>query len=276
MAQITPITENELKELVTIRGFNLQLLQKDHYITLVLYLIKDVPDIYFKGGTALNKIFLHHARLSEDIDFTITRNTKEVQAEIVTLLRDTHLFTNITEDKNVPEFLRIVLSYKTLSGTEDKIFIDLNKRATMLCKPEEHRIEHFYGSHIPQFSVKTLAVEEMIAEKLKATMTRNKPRDHFDIYKILEAKLPLNIILTKKKCREAGKEFSIVRIFKNAQKLKTQWDSDLLPLLTEEVPFETVIKELAKQFKLREEKDKVKKDKEIVALLAQKIKEVKA
>ncbi len=262
MAVVTSITENQLNEIVTLHGFNPELLQKDYYIILVLYLIKEVLGIYFKGGTALNTIFLHHARLSEDIDFTITRNPKEVQAEIVLILQESHIFTTITEDKNLPEFVRIVLFYRTFSGKEDKIFIDLNKRATMLLEPEEHIIEHFYQENIPSFSIKTLAVEEMIAEKLKATMTRNKPRDHFDIYTIIQAKLPLNLELAERKCKEAGKEFSIVRMFKNAQKLKTQWEPDLIPLLTEEVPFHTVIKTLATHFKLREEKEKVKKEKQ--------------
>lgn len=261
MATITPITENQLNEVVAIHGFNPELLQKDYYIIVILYLIKDVSGIYFKGGTALNTLFLHHARLSEDIDFTVTRNPKEVQAEVVSVLQEAHMFTTITEDKNIPEFVRIVLSYKTFSGKEDKIFIDLNKRATMLSRPEEHCIHHFYHDFIPQFSVKTLALEEMIAEKLKATMTRNKPRDHFDIYKIIEANLPINTKLTERKCKEAGKEFSIIRMFKNAQKLKTQWEPDLVPLLTKEVPFETIIKALATHFKLKDEKEKVKKQK---------------
>ena len=52
---------------------------KDYYLTLILYLIKDVNGIYFKGGTALNKIFLNHARLSEDIDFTLTINEKKIK-----------------------------------------------------------------------------------------------------------------------------------------------------------------------------------------------------
>ena len=73
MDEIKRITEEEFDNVVSLHKFNKKLLLKDYFITIILFLIKDVEGIYFKGGTALNKIFLNHARLSEDIDFTITK-----------------------------------------------------------------------------------------------------------------------------------------------------------------------------------------------------------
>ena len=74
MDELKTISEIEFNDIVARTGFNKDKLKKDYYLTLILYLIKDVKGIYFKGGTALNKIFLNHARLSEDIDFSLTRN----------------------------------------------------------------------------------------------------------------------------------------------------------------------------------------------------------
>ncbi|MDO8564190.1 MAG: nucleotidyl transferase AbiEii/AbiGii toxin family protein [Nanoarchaeota archaeon] len=262
MAEIKKLTEKEFNDIASRFRFKPETLGKDYYLTLILFLIKDVEGIYFKGGTALQKIFLHHTRLSEDIDFTITRDAKKIQSEILKILEPTGFFKKITEDKNLEGFLRMVVHYNGFMGEKETVFIDLNKRASMLLKPEEHTIEHFYEGHILPFSIKTLAVEEMIAEKLKATMTRNKPRDHFDIYKIIEANFTINLTLVEKKCKESEKEFSVIRMFKNAQKLKNQWEPDLMPLLTKEVSFQTVIKALAHHFKLKEEKEQRKKAKE--------------
>ena len=78
MAEIKNITDNDLKDIAARHKFNEVLMLKDYYLTLILYLIKDVKGIYFKGGTALQKVFLNHSRLSEDIDFTSTRDVKEV------------------------------------------------------------------------------------------------------------------------------------------------------------------------------------------------------
>jgi len=260
MDETKRITLNALDELALKDGFTIPLLTKDYMLTYILYLIKNVEGIYFKGGTALNKIFLHHARLSEDLDFTLARSEKEVQKEIHSILEKNEFVESMSEGKMVDGFLRMIVHYNLYSRTGE-VFIDLNKRATMLLNSEEHEIKHFYEGYLPKFSVPTLAQEEMIAEKLKATMTRNKPRDHYDIYKIIETGLPLNLHLAEQKCKEAGKEFSIVRMFKNAQKLKTQWEPDLVPLLAKEVSFKTIIKTLAMHFKLKEEKEKVRKQK---------------
>ena len=260
MDEIKRIPSIELNVIVSQHDFERKLLVKDYYITLILYLIKDIKGIYFKGGTALQKIFLDHSRLSEDIDFTLIINEKEVQKEISDIIEKSGLFTGIIEGKNVDGFLRMIVKYNSELG-EGEIFIDLNKRAALLKKPEEHKINHFYSPFIPEFSIKTLAKEEMIAEKLKAAVTRNKPRDHYDVYMIIKNNLPINISLAEEKCKGSGDEFSIIRMFNKANKLKFRWDRDMAPLISEDITFEEMIKFLANHFKLKEHKEKVKEKK---------------
>lgn len=259
MDEIKRITLNDIQEVYAQKGFTLPLLVKDYYLTLILYLIKDVKGLYFKGGTALNKIFLNHARLSEDIDFTILRDTKEVQKEISKLLRDSGFFGEISQDKDVDGFLRMVIHYN-LEGQKGEVFIDLNKRAKAITNTERHKLNHFYQGNIPNFEVNTISKEEIIAEKLAATIGRNKPRDHFDVYQIIHAKMPINLELAKKKCSESGDDFSILKMFNKAKTLKNRWDEDMVPLLAKPISFQEVMKFLASHFKLKEEKDKVKKN----------------
>ena len=82
MDKINRINPDVLSDVVSRTGFNRSLISKDYYITVLLYLLKDVKGIYFKGGTALHKIFLDYARLSEDIDFTLTENVGVVRKRI--------------------------------------------------------------------------------------------------------------------------------------------------------------------------------------------------
>jgi len=96
MDEIKKITAEELDNVALKYPFNRSLMAKDYYLTLILWLIKNVEGIYFKGGTALNKIFLDHARLSEDIDFTVSRDTKEIQKEISKILEDSGFLGEIT------------------------------------------------------------------------------------------------------------------------------------------------------------------------------------
>lgn len=259
MDQIKRINDEEFKDIASKRNFNLAKLTKDYFVTVLLYLIKDVEGIYFKGGTALQKIFLDHSRLSEDIDFTLTRDVSEVKKEIKSIIRDSKLFGEITEDKNVEGFIRVIVHYTDFNGQKDRVFIDLTERTKPLLQTEEHNLKHFYNPNIPKFSVKTLAIKEIVAEKVRATITRNKPRDHFDVYKIIKAKIPIDSELTKKKCKQAGADFSVIRMFNKAKTLKNRWDKDMAALLDKPISFTEIIQFLAKHFDLKGEKDKLKK-----------------
>jgi predicted nucleotidyltransferase component of viral defense system len=252
------ITFEELKIIASKENFNIKLLEKDYLLTQLLYLLKDIKGIYFKGGTALNKIFLNHARLSEDIDFTITKKVSVIEKEIKEKLKNSK-FNKITHDKRVDKFTRLIVHYK-LFHENGTIFIDLNQKAKLNLKPEKHEIKHFYSEFIPKFSVNTLAEKEMIAEKMTAAISRNKPRDHYDLFQLIENKIIIDLNLVKQKCIQSNTEYNILKMFNKANKLKNQWDKDLIPLIKKEISFQTTIKELAKHFKLKKEKQKIKKN----------------
>ena len=122
-----------------------------------------------------------------------------------------------------------------------------------------HEVRHFYLENIPLFSFPILSFEEMIAEKVRAAIQRNKPRDHFDIYQIIKLGMKIDLDLVKKKCDEACVEFDLTKMFNRAQKLKRRWDEDLIPLIKEEVTFTEVMKTLADYFNLKDEK-KIKRN----------------
>lgn len=258
MAEIKKLTNDEFRDIASKLPFNYNILAKDYYLTAVLYLVKDVNGIFFKGGTALQKIYLNYSRLSEDADFTVTWSIGEVKKEIISILEKSTLFENVTMDKDIKGFTRLVVHYKGFSNENGVVFIDLNQRAKMLMAPEKHSIKHFYKGSIPEFFVNTLAKEELIAEKVAAAIARNQPRDHYDLYRIIKEQMPINIEIVKKKCKQSGIKFDIIKMFNMAKKLKNRWDEDLLPLIAEDVGFKEVMITLAKYFKLKEEKDKRK------------------
>lgn len=258
MDKLTPINPEQLRDIVAQRGFNLHLIIKDYYLTVLLYLLQDIEGIYFKGGTALQKMFLNYSRISEDLDYTITRPLSVVRKEIEVKIVESGLFDGITIDKDVDKFVRLVVGYTGFNGVKGTIFIDVNGRGKLLLPSEKHLVAHFYSPAIPPFSVSTLHSKEMMAEKMAAAIGRNRPRDHFDIYKIIQSKHPLDLELVKQKCQDSGDEFDITKMFNKAQKLKNRWDLDLVPLLAEKITFQEVMTTLAKHFKLKEEKNKKK------------------
>lgn len=258
MDEIKVISEEKLRSIIGKTGFEMRLITKDYYVTVILYLLKDIDGLYFKGGTALHKIFLEYSRLSEDVDYTCTRDISALKSEVREKLITSGLFEDVTSDKDVDGFVRLIAHYRYADGKEDVVFVDLNQRGSLCRQPECHKVHHFYIEDIPLFSVATVAQVEIVAEKMAAAIGRNKPRDHFDLYMILEMGMFVDLDLVRKKCEQSGDEFSIIKMFNNAKKLKNRWDQDMLPLLVEEVRFDAVMRTLARHFSLKDEKEKQK------------------
>jgi len=251
------ITIEEIRIISGREKFSMPIIEKDYLVTYLLFLLKDIKGIYFKGGTAINKIFLNHSRLSEDIDFTLTGDIKEVEKEIKEKLKNT-IFGKISRGKDREGFTRLIIHYK-LFHEDGTIFIDLNKRATLLLKPEEYKINHFYTGKIPEFEVSCINKEEMFAEKLRATIERHKPRDYIDIYNLIKQNHKINLKLANQKLISSGKSFDAKLIFKNTNKIFRLWKKDLAVITKEEISFQQVISFLAEYFKLKEIKDAEKK-----------------
>ena len=233
------------------------MIEKDYLVTLLLYLIKDVPGIYFKGGTALNKLYLNHKRLSEDLDFSSTRNIPDVEKDIRKALEGSN-FSLVSKGREVEGFTRLIVHYK-LFHDEGKIFIDLNQKATVLLTPQSKNVEHFYPNHIPEFSVQCLHIREMVAEKIRATASRYKPRDYVDLYEIINNKLPISLLLVKKKFKAIHETFSVELLFMHTNKVFNTWEKDLSVLMTEPKPFKEVMSVIAEFFHYKEIKAKKKR-----------------
>lgn len=256
MAIKKELSLDELRLILAEKKFQEDLLVKDYYLTRILYLIKDLEGVYFKGGTALQKTLLDYSRLSEDIDFTLVSDLSGIRKEMTRILDESKLFGKITQDKDVDKFVRLIAPYNSALG-KGEIFIDLNQGGKLLLKPESLELKHFYPN-IPKFSFPCLNKKEMIAEKVAAAIGRNKPRDHYDIYQIIKHNIPINMKIVKAKCKNSGNDPSILKMFNKAKTLHNRWNQDMLPLLVEEVTFQEVMKTLAERFKLKEEKEKQK------------------
>jgi len=250
------ITLDELKIIAGNQGFNVEIIEKDYLVTLLLYLLKNIQGIYFKGGTAINKILLDHQRISEDLDFALMRSLREIEKEINEKLKGT-IFNKITHDKRVDKFTRLIVHYQ-LFYEEGTIFIDLNERAKSLLKPQQYTIHHFYKDIIPEFKVQCLDKTELIAEKIMAACQRYRPRDYLDLYYLIKNKTPINISSVKKKFKSEGLKFTIPFMFKNTNKIFNQWNDDLFMLTKTKPTFKEVMETLRDYFNLKEEKEKLK------------------
>lgn len=253
------ISEDKLRVIAGQQNKDLIMVEKDYFLTLFLYLIRDKSGLYFKGGTAINKIFLSHIRLSEDLDFTITVALKEAKSAIQEIIQENkNIFTKLEYDKVVFDFTRYLLHYKSYFKKDSTLILDFNKRAKLVLKPEKQVIKNFYGL---KFEINILNKKELIAEKVCALIKRNKPRDYFDVYQIIKKRIPIDLKLVKKKCRAHQQEFNITKIFSKANKIYTNWEKDLSQLTPDRTSFQEIMQTLKIYFKYSEEKEKTKNKK---------------
>lgn len=111
---VEKITKDRIREIAASRRFSELIMTKDYYATVVLYLLKDVDGLFFKGGTALQKIFLNYSRLSEDVDYTVTKSVRELWTVVSKLLLDSGMFKSISQGKSVAGLVRLIESMGTL------------------------------------------------------------------------------------------------------------------------------------------------------------------
>lgn len=216
--------------------------------------------MYFKGGTAINKILLNHIRLSEDLDFTITEPLDKIKKAIAEVIHNhKDIFTKLEYDKSVFDFTRYLVHYKSYFKKDSIIMLDLNKKAGLILPPEKCIIHNFYNISL---EMNILNRKEMIAEKIAALINRNRPRDYFDVYQLIKHNIPIDLNLVKAKCKAQKQEFSIIKIFNNSNKIYSRWTADLSRLTAEVIPFHEVMKTLTEYFKYAEEKKKLKEHKE--------------
>jgi len=186
-------------------GFLLPLVEKDYYLTLLLSHLRELsPDLVFKGGTCLNKIYFSYYRLSEDLDFsmrlpeyTVTRGTRrkyiqKVKDNIEPFAAQFDMRIENIELAGRNESRQYVYHFiyqSSVLPVEAKLKFEIGLRFNPICVPQENAVRHkflhlFTGQ--PLFDggkVNCLTLKELIAEKLRAGVIRETiaPRDFYDI-----------------------------------------------------------------------------------------------
>lgn len=245
-------------------NFRLEIVEKDYYLTLVLNNVESrlSDKLVFKGGTLLNKIYFGYDRLSEDLDFTYLN-----KEQLTSRSKRSRAIIPIRE--NMPEFLKFLglksekpegqgfnnstqyvfdISYPSfISGKDENIKIEVSLRQIPIDTPVRNSIKHFYQDPftgedlIPANKILSLSLNEAVAEKLKAAITRRDLaiRDFYDLWHIAEANFDFRskefINMFKKKLEYEKYKGDYQHNFgldKNAiELLYQQVETDLIPVI---------------------------------------------
>lgn len=232
-------------------GVFAETIQRDYSATVLLSVISEfskISEMVFKGGTALKKIYFPDARFSEDLDFTCN---SDVSDELESWLKERigELAVNFTEVKKMEtgrNNRKYSVKYLNYNDHPMSVKIDLSLREKVIRDVKTLPIRHFYGLENGNFSIPSMSIEEIMAEKLRALAHAQKPRHLYDMWYLFEQGVRLEKSLVNSKMSLYREGFSLSKIKDGVSKMKNEWDVDLNPLLPTVPPFDEISKNVVR------------------------------
>lgn len=158
-----------------------------HVFLSYFYQQPQTSAIYFKGGTAL-RIFYQSPRFSEDLDFSSTiKDKSQIEQALLQTIYEVGkeaVKTELQEAKTTGGGYLANISFSNF-GQAIEVLVQISFRETRRVGEVITVISDF----IPPYSVVGLAQNQLVAEKIQALISRQKPRDFYDLYFLLRANL---------------------------------------------------------------------------------------
>jgi len=251
----------EIVEIADSKNINKEVVDKDWVLGHFLNAMFSFPEVsnnfVFKGGTCLRKNYFEDYRFSEDLDFTLLDKTFVIDdkffKKIMMLAEENsgakfHL-KNIKSQihENIPQGYEVTILFwgafhkpnqaiLPVNRWQTKIKLDISFSEMVFLKPDYRRIIHNYSdSETITSIVPVYPLKEVIAEKLRSLIQRNRPRDIYDLH-YLSRITPKDdykdiLLLLKKKSQNKSIECCNYDDFVNPKKYssnKRAWESSLV------------------------------------------------
>lgn len=240
------ISKEELKEYAKRSLLNLGQAEKDYFQNIILFILYQSygKTIVFKGGTALKKCF-GLDRFSEDLDFTCQDkiDIKKLEEGLKRFRIDFEMETDEYENgQKVILRIRGPL-YIGIRNSLCRFVIDFSFREKVILKPEIKAIGRFL-EEIPVFDVFVMQEKEILAEKIRAVMSRAKARDVYDTWFLIEKGIRFDEDLVKEKMKYYEEEWNPKEFAKKISTKKSTWKTELSPLVNAVPDFSKVKKSI--------------------------------
>ncbi|MBU0628586.1 MAG: nucleotidyl transferase AbiEii/AbiGii toxin family protein [Nanoarchaeota archaeon] len=245
------ISKEKLIEYARLKGYNLGQAEKDYFQEIILFILYSEfgKELVFKGGTALTKCY-GFDRFSEDLDFTaavkkdfntiISNGLKNYFLEFTAKEKETDGSNNLIYRINGP-------LYVGQENSTCKISLDISIREKAKLPALIKRIG-LHIEEIPSFDVSVMDEKEILAEKVRAIITRNKARDLYDIYYLLKKGIKKDYKIIEDKLNFYSVKFDKALFKKSVILKKVIWSSELKHLVKSVPDFNEVKDYVIKAF----------------------------
>ena len=235
------MNREEMRKYIGVTGYSLGQVEKDYFQHIILSAIsrKMSASLIFKGGTALQKTGII-PRFSEDLDFTM-RGKISLPAMEKTVLSALEAYNypadidNVSEDERSAGF-RVRIQgplYRNGRGIST-IKFDISRRESVILPPQQRVMHPVYFDILP-YTIEVMELEEIAAEKIRTIYVRNRPKDIYDLYKLIKNGTEIKIGLVDEKLRYYGMKFDIEAFLQKSEESSMKWEEKLVGIM-EDIP----------------------------------------
>jgi len=251
------ITITEIRRIADALGVAPAVVDHDYVLGCFLHYLSLQPEVQrsliFKGGTSLQKCYFAEYRFSEDLDFTalktfdsttiqnLVNEAKHAMQESLGIRADAQetVVETIADDYG-KESYEAKLYYKgpwKYGGTPRSLRIHISRDEQLLFSPKNLPIMHNYSDRkdLPQAAIRVYALEEILAEKLRAFSGQRKwavARDVYDLFMLSKSSVDSDAALAAfpQKCAAKGisrAESDIARVIQRRIEYENNWRNSL-------------------------------------------------
>jgi len=236
------ILRNDLKDISSLKKLSLRVCEKDYLLETMMFFLSDMKrTMVFKGGTALYK-FYGLNRFSEDLDFDLTGKRNESDRIIERIKRNLDLMGMAgtiaeSEDHGNETNIRFLIRgplYDEKKTSMTRIVLNLSKRE----RPESGSLKMLIPQYpdLVAFEMNVLSQEEISSEKIRCILTRNKPRDIYDLWFLFKKGIKPEHSLIKRKLSIYDLEYSKETMLSRIDSMERMWTRDLKGIIIGSLP----------------------------------------
>jgi len=248
------LTRKDLSSYRQITGFTLGQIEKDYlrhiFLSILYRAVKD--ELVFKGGTALQKSYGLN-RFSEDLDFTLHADI-DIEKVVHKSLTGLNIFgceSTKRKKKDVAHGWTYVIKIKgpLFTGAEHSnafIRLEISKREQVILPVMIHTITPLY-TDLPPYSVSVMNPSEIMAEKIRAILTRNKARDIYDLWFLIQKQITTTTQLINKKLQYYNLVFDFESLKKSIEQKEKLWAKEMELLIPLKLKFTDITQSIFSQ-----------------------------
>lgn len=254
------LEKEEIKRIAEIKGLSIQNAEKDYLLEVTLFnLYKEVGNVLaFKGGTSLFKLYSLN-RFSDDLDFTLVSHKIKVDKLFTKVIKNLSSIGIEGKIREIDEYrsqknIKLELRGPLFDGNPKNIsFVNINisLKEKPLYDLEQRKIFSQYAD-IPAFDAFVMKLDELFAEKVRALLTRDKARDAYDVWFLLNKGVNINVKDINKKLKLYGGVFSEEVFVEKINGIEKYWEADLKDIMIGDLPeFSKIKKDIISILNLR-------------------------